>query len=1840
MKGVAELCLADIMSTQVRGVAIDTTIGDAARCMTEARISSLIIRNGERLDGIITERDMVRYLHQRVTPETPVRELMSTPVVTAPALLDIRSAYDLLARHGVRHLVAVSPVGDVLGVASDSDFRTPLGMEVFRSSCDLAAVMDDDPPAFPAEASLHEVIARMHAIPSDYVLCVADGKALGILTERDMPVLLAEHREIEALRLAEVMSSPVECVSSGTTVVEALRRMDQLGFRHMAVADAAGRLVGVVSQHRLLERLGFEIIESAWREREALEAERSSLEGRLAMVLDMTGVGVWEYDFERDQFAWSTSVAAMMKCSVGELPRTATAWIALVEPDDRDRVLDAARLAYRSDAVFESDCRVNCPSETGGCIWVRFRGRVVVRAANGWAVRAAGTVIDITAQRSSEAALESERRRLRTLFNTLPDLVWLKDPEGRYLACNPPFERLYGATEKEIIGRDDFDFVDAEQAQFFRERDRVAIAAGTPVSNKEWVTFASDGRRVLLETIKTVMRDAEGHLVGVLGIGRDITAEQLAQTALAQRVREVATLYEIFRETERTEGTRAAMLRKVVSLLPGGMRYPELALVAAHFAGEEYGAMPAEGTVRIELPFSGGCGRLVVGRRQGADGSAPAFNADERIFLAAIAERVTNALERLEEIASLRDREEVFSAIVGQARDGIVLVDTDTLAFSEFNDAACTGLGYTREEFARLTLPEVQARLTRREVQDSVAQMLLVGGGELKVEHLRKDESVRIARASARVVIVRSRPYLALIWTDITAQERTTTELRVMRERFELAFQASPVAASIARLRDGRFVDVNAKFERDFQWPRDQLIGRDSVELGLWLDESDRQEMLVRLAVDNGVIDYFTRWRDREQRVREVSISARSLEFDGEPHLLAFVVDVTERRAAEAALRDSERRFRALFEEIPQIAVQGYDEARRVVFWNRASESLYGYTEAEALGCLLEELIIPPAIRDDVVALHGEWLRAGTAIPPGELDLQRKDGVLVPVYSSHAMLSRPDGRHEMYCVDVDLTPLREAESRLRESEASYRALVAALAEGVLMLGADSKVLTCNPRAQHILGRGAESLVGERLFDRNWSFLNTDGAPLPLEVTPLSEVLSGGGQIRSFVVGYRHPDGRRRWLEMNAAPLPVRNGERRPDAVVLSFVDITARYDAEEAVRKLSLAVEQSPNAVLITDRRANIEYVNEAFVRITGYARDEVLGRTPGLWRSGETPRATYERMWASLRAGEPWRGEFVNRSRNGERRIDFVHISPVRQSDGRITHFLAIQEDITERKRIGEELDRHRHHLEDMVRERTVELETARDAAEAASRAKSAFLANMSHEIRTPMNAIIGLTHLLEREVDEPRQREHLRKVSGSARHLLGIINDVLDISKIEADKVVLEASNFRLGSVFENVTAMLAERCREKGLDLQVWLDPQLPRILCGDALRLGQVLLNFAGNAVKFTARGSVTIRALLVAEDAAGILLRGEVEDTGVGVDEAAQARLFDAFEQADSSTTRRFGGTGLGLAINKRLIGLMGGEVGFTSAPGKGSRFWFTARFARASGEAAETAPRPGDETATAAVVANMERELVERHAGARILLAEDNPVNREVALSLMADLGFSIDWVDNGRAAVAHAIDCDYDLILMDMQMPEMDGVEATQAIRALPSRQSVPIVALTANAFDDDRRLCLAAGMNGHVAKPVEPATLFAALHRWLPARNGRKPVVTGSTGSVVAGNDDELLIARVRAVPGVDVDAGLQRVRGKSAAYARLLRMFVDGHAADAETLRNLLSGDDRDASQRLAHTVKGAAGMIGAVELQSAAAAVEQALLHEGGDAAELQAAFDRAMQRVVDAVTGPG
>jgi PAS domain S-box-containing protein len=533
--------------------------------------------------------------------------------------------------------------------------------------------------------------------------------------------------------------------------------------------------------------------------------------------------------------------------------------------------------------------------------------------------------------------------------------------------------------------------------------------------------------------------------------------------------------------------------------------------------------------------------------------------------------------------------------------------------------------------------------------------------------------------------------------------------------------------------------------------------------------------------------------------------------------------------------------------------------------------------------------------------------------------------------------------------------------------------------------------------------------------------------------------------------------------------------------------------AAELSRAQSI-IDSTHDAIVGMDVRGVITTWNPGAERLFGYAGSEVIGVSMRiLLPPGQAAEET-EILGRMSRGERIERLETVRRHKDG-RLIDVAAtISPIYDANGNIVGASKIARDITERKRAAMELEHYRNNLEEQVRERTAELTLAKEAAEAANIAKSSFLANMSHEIRTPMNGIMGMVHLLRRDGITARQAQRLDTIDLSARHLLEIINNILDLSKIEAGKLALEEAPVQIDTLLENVRKILADRAKDAGLALRIEPAGALPTLL-GDPTRIEQCLLNYAANAIKFTERGAVTIRVATLAETNDSMQLRFEVEDTGIGIEAEAAARLFSAFEQADNSTTRKYGGTGLGLAITKHLAALMGGTAGTESRLGEGSRFWFTAMLKKGLDLPDEKATGPID----------AESSLRERFSGRCILVVDDEPINLEVVKMALETTGLQIDTAQDGGDATSLALHKAYDAILMDVQMPNVDGLEATEVIRAIPGYAHTPIIAMTANVFVEDKARCLAAGMNDFLPKPFDPRDLFAILLHGLDAAEKR---------------------------------------------------------------------------------------------------------------------------------------
>ena len=802
-----------------------------------------------------------------------------------------------------------------------------------------------------------------------------------------------------------------------------------------------------------------------------------------------------------------------------------------------------------------------------------------------------------------------------------------------------------------------------------------------------------------------------------------------------------------------------------------------------------------------------------------------------------------------------------------------------------------------------------------------------------------------------------------------------------------------------------------------------------------------------------------------------------------------IVCDISERK------QDEQSRMRSMLEAAPE-AMLVADVEGKVHYANQIGARCFGYPLAELTGMSLEQLV-PESTANHSVSDP----QARHSLPGRVMMARRRDGTHFPAKVSLSPL-RMAGQVFSIVSLRDMTQRQRAEEALHASSERYRLIVQTAAEGIWMTDADGKTTFVNPKMAHMLGYTVQEMLGRPLLD----FMDRDSQLL------MQRRLASHGSFASQPdqVDFRffRKDLSSLWGLLSSTSIQSDNGE--PGGTLAMITDITERRQASIALsnssQRMASVFGAVTNGLVVQDSHGHILESNAAAERM--------LAASPAgnsLWQAIHEDGSAFDQrshpVHITLSTGVAMRDVLMGvQQPDGSLSWLSVNTEAIRDEYGKVGMVVASLTDITYHKRSESALRELNEHLEERVAQRTEQLDQAKQVAEEASLAKGQFLANMSHEIRTPMNGVIGMAYLALKTDLEPRQRDYLEKIRFAGEHLLGIIDDILDISKIEAGKLEIERVNFSFDHVVQTLMTVVAPRAAGKNLELLFEIDPQLPAVLVGDPLRLGQVLINYANNAIKFSEQGSITVKVRKVVADAKHCLVRFEVCDHGIGLSQDEMSKLFQSFQQADTSTTREYGGTGLGLAICKQLAQLMGGDVGVDSRPGAGSTFWFTANL----GISDQAAPAMLDSMAqtAAAMRASADAALVLRTLKhARILLVEDNTFNQQVALELLEEAGASVCLANNGEEALDLLRQTQFDCVLMDVQMPLMDGLQATRHIRADPQLAHLRVLAMTATATSEDRVRCLEAGMDDFISKPIQPAMMYQTIASWLPARETPPP-------------------------------------------------------------------------------------------------------------------------------------
>ena len=1404
-----------------------------------------------------------------------------------------------------------------------------------------------------------------------------------------------------------------------------------------------------------------------------------------------------------------------------------------------------------------------------------------------------------------------------------------------------------------------------------------------------------------------------------------------AQYNLGERMKELSCLFDVFRVTQRDDFNLELILETVAARLPAAMRYPEIA-VGRIECGQQYFGAEICGT-QLEAEFVGPNGELakviVAYNASLPPDSGDAFISEEQTLLQAIAAQLAATIEKRRVSADERDRQALLDAIFASAPDAIELVDAKTLCFVKANDASCRLLGYSHKEMIGMPLLQVQAAMTPAVLEAISHDILTQGHAEFDTVHRRKNGDLIDARVSTQAIRQNGQDYMVGIWRDITEEKAAAAEIR----KLSLAIEQAPTPIVITDM-DCRIEYVNDAFVHNTGYAREAVMGKTPRLLKSGKTPLATYQAMWK-SLSNGETwkgEFINRTQDGQEQI-EAAIIVPLRQPDGKvTHYVAIKEDITQRKQQEDQLR---KLFLAVEQSPESIVITNLDA--QIEYVNAAFQRATGYTREEAYGLnprVLKSGKTPPQVYVDM------WATLGRGEPwRGELINRRKDGSEYHELANIAPVRQPNGEITHYlAIKEDISEKKQmsdeleshrshleklVESRTAELNQTLReqnALFDAASAGIALLS-ERMVVRANHRLGQMFGYDDDELIGQPT--RMWFIDDDSYQQLGNELYP--KVSEGESDTRD--IEFIRKDGSHFWCRISSHAV---NPTNPLEGLVVIFEDITAERLAAEALRLANeeqQAILDTANSGIALIRDRILQRCNRRLHEIFGWEPGTLVGQATAIWYADEAANAAgggdvYEQIWR----GEVHRREQKLMRRDGSlfwARLTGTAIDTAEPAKGTVW----VIEDITDERAAIEQIRQ------------------AQALAEAAARMKSDFLANMSHEIRTPMNAIIGMSHLVLKTDLNPRQRDYLKKIQGSGQHLLGIINDILDLSKIEAGKMLVERLDFELDRVFENVAGLISEKAAAKGLELIIDIDDAVPHSLIGDPLRLGQILINYANNAVKFTDQGEIAIHVSMPEHNEHEVLLHFSVRDTGIGIDDEQRSRLFQSFEQADTSTTRKYGGTGLGLAISKQLAELMDGDVGVESEPGKGSTFWFTARLGRGADIKRNLLPDPDlrgrhvlvvdDNEYARAVICDMLRamtfevssaasgrealaaisqsvtvnrpfevifldwqmpgmdgvatareirqllgaatphlimitaygrdevmraaggEAIEEVlikpvtsstlfdsvmrslggtptslefkgvsaspstdlstiAGARILLVEDNDLNQEVATELLRDAGFIVELAENGAIALDMLAQQDpekpYHIVLMDMQMPVMDGLTATLEIRKQAQWAELPIVAMTANAMAGDRDRCLAAGMNDHVAKPIDPDDLWAKLLRWIKYRN---PVLTqeepANAAKLSGTPPGKPSASSFAAIPGLDVARGVRLAMDRDALYLSILGKFITGQTNFIKLMDAALEKSDWLTAERLVHTLKGGAAQIGANDIKDRAGKFEEAI-----------------------------
>jgi two-component system sensor histidine kinase/response regulator len=1057
----------------------------------------------------------------------------------------------------------------------------------------------------------------------------------------------------------------------------------------------------------------------------------------------------------------------------------------------------------------------------------------------------------------------------------------------------------------------------------------------------------------------------------------------------------------------------------------------------------------------------------------------------------------TEINERKNVEKALQKSEEKFRVLFENAKDAIFLADAKTGVLIDVNPAGCELLCLPKEKIVGMHQSEVHPEGTEEKYKKLFREHIEKGNA------LSEDMVVQCADGtqvpvdiSASLVELDGKPIVQGVFRNITGRKQAEAAIRESEEKFSVAFRSSPHPMAISSLKTSRFIEINDSFTRVTGYTRDEVIGRSAADLNFWVDNDHRDRILKRIKEDGRIVNLEYLSRTKSGKVNTMLFSAEPIKVSGEDCMIAITTDITERREAEEDLRESQEFNTSLLENSPhQIVVINPDTSIRYV--NPKFEEVNGWTLDEIVGIKApypwwtDELKTEEAIEQFKEAIRMDVGQVETVA-------RKKNGELYWLDLNWVAVKHDD--ELQYCLinSIDVTERKKMEEALKESEEKFfKAFRSSPNTIVITTLKEGRFIEVNDSFTGLTGYTREEVIGNTAIDFNlWAD--------PEDRDRMLRILKRDGRVHNHEFNFRVKSGEKRTWTFSAELLDIGT----EPCMISMTLDITEQKRAQEALRESeefsSSLMKNSAIPILVANEDTSIRYVNPSFEKLTGFTSAEIVGRkAPMPWWTKDRNSGSTDRFQKTILNGAS-KLEKLFQKKNGEQFWVEVTSAPVKRN-GKFVFSLLNWLDITGRKQMENELRVHRDNLEELVRERTAELTdvnnrlqyelkerqkaevallAAKDEAEKANQAKSEFLARTSHEIRTPIHGVMGTINLVLDSKLEHDQRQYLKMALTSAETLLNIINDILDLSKIEAGQLEPEREDFDLRTTIEDTLDSMAVTAHNKGLELTCHLLGGVTTDLVGDPRQLRQVLVNLIGNSIKFTEKGEVALYVEPVADSKKETELHFTVRDTGIGIPKNKRHMIFEPFQQADGSINRKYGGTGLGLTISRHLIDQMGGHIWVEGNPKKGSIFHFTGKFAKQT-----NGKHSGNGSKNLIDVQNMP-----------LLLVDDNATNRLMLKDILVRWGFDVTDVASGPTALQAIADAEadstrYRIILLDKTMGDMDGFTVAEQILNGPTVPVDIIMMLPPHSVSDDFARCQKLGISNYVVKPIRESELQRAL-------------------------------------------------------------------------------------------------------------------------------------------------